>query len=403
MWRNRTWRRLAVRTLVLGTVVVLAPSVVPEAAVADDDLVQLDTVAPDQGFTPPTLITTRSGVTLAAWSRSGEPDRIVLKRAVGKAGSWTSPVITMGPLTTVSGVKLLDDPKAKRTFLVADGRGEDLAATLGTYVWASTNQGATWQGPTKVWDSFGSSYAALDGKGGLYLLVNQTGAQFAHVPADLTMQRFYENEWFDLGGRLGSRGYLDLASAGASSTLLLSFQSSQGPVFVHRGVTVGEAVEVRAFTKQFGPVPVAGDAKGAAVGAIRAWPGNGNRYRVYVRSINPATGSLGTIKQLSAKDEEVSTLTYQLQHLATPNAGATGRLLAVWVKDNGDLRWAKSLTTNPSGAWSTPITVKKAVHGKYSHFTSPSANQYWMVSLGYRVKGGANRPVVVATRVGVDH
>ncbi len=381
----------------------LVPAIGPGAAVADDGLVLLDQVAPDETFTNPSLITTWGGVTLTSWSRSGVPHRIVLKRAVGPKGSWKSVSIAMGDLTYVSGVKLLDDPKAKRTFLVADARGEDLGATLGTYVWVSANQGASWSGPTKVWDSFGSSYAALDGTGGLYLLVNQTGAQFAHVPADLTLQRFYENEWFDLGGRLGSRGYLDLTSAGTKRTLLFSFQTSAGPVYVHRGLASGDTAETKVFTHQFGPVPVAGDSKSAAVGAIRAWAGNGNRYRVYARSINPVTGALGQIRQLSANTEEVSTLTYRLQHLVLPNAGATGRFLAVWVKGNGDLRWAKSLTSNPSGAWSTPISVKKSSHGQYSSFASPSANQYWMVALGYRAKGGKSRPVVVATRIGVDH
>ena len=184
--------------------------------------------------------------------------------------------------------------------------------------------------------------------------------------------------------------------------MLFSFLKSDKTMWVHRGLTAGTSVEPKVFDNSFGPAPVAGDTRIAAVGAIRAYPGNGNRYRVYVRSMNPTTGALGAVKQISTTTEEASLLGFDLVHLVTPNQPATARFLAFWRTWSGELRYAKSLTTNPSGAWSAPITVKRATHGTYSSFTNPSGNQFWVTSNAYRRIGTQSYPVVIATRIAVD-
>jgi hypothetical protein len=340
-------------------------------------------------------------VTLSAWGRDGTPDRVEVRRAVGRTGGWTRPSVPIGSLTQISSVQLLDDPKAKRTLLVANAHGANLGTTLGTYVWVSKNQGATWSGPTKVWDSFGEALAARDGTGGLYIVVNLTGAQVAHVPASLTLQKWPKSA-VDLTSRLGSRGFHDLATAGKSRTLFFAFEDAGTGLWVHRGTTPGSARDVKAFGSHSGPTPIAGDGINAAIGAIRSYPANGNRNRVYVRAINPTTGALGPIKQISSTSEYVTTNGFDLVNIVGTNGAATGRYIAVWSTYGGDLRWSKSMTSNPAGAWSTPITVKKNRQGSYAYFGYPSANQVWMVSMALRTIGAKTYEVMVASRIGTD-
>jgi len=371
------------------------------SASAGDKLVEVDRVPAGvtRSLSVPDVITTWGGVTLATWSRPGKnQDTIQVRRAVGETGSLTRVRVGMGQLTTINHVSLLDDPQAKRTFLIANGSGADFAATLGTYVWVSTNQGSSWSRPKKVWDSFGSADAALDGDGGFYLLVNLTGAQIIHVEAPLALHEF--PSWTDLGGRLGSRGNLDMASAGKHSKLLLAFEDADDGMWVHRGVTPGTAPETRVFRDHSGPTPVAGDTHGAAVGATRAK--QGSVAAIYVRAFGVKNGRLGPAKRVSSRKEDVQGLGFDMVPRVEPNKKSTGRLLAFWRNWDGQLRFAGSRTGKPGGRWSKPITIQQAKHGRYSEFTWPSGNQYWVVATALRKVKGQFRAVMVATRTSKD-
>lgn len=403
MWKKgRPGISAIVRALVVVVLATLAPALSPGTAAADDGLIELDRAAIGRYMSPPSTITTWGGVTLVAWANRGATDLIRLRRAVGATGSFTAIPISMGGITQINRMTLLDDPKAKRTLLIANAQGRDQATTLGTYVWVSNSQGAAWSAPKKVWDYFGTADAALDGSGGLYLLTDLVGARVTHVPASLALQQVHRHDWVDLKGRLSSRGYTDMVSAGSTRTMLLTFQDSTGGMWVHRGLVAGTGAEVKVFDHRVGPTPVAGGTLNAAVGAVRNVPGN-KTYRAYVRGINPTTGALGAVKQISSTTEGVSPNGFDLVHLVLPNSGTTGRFLAVWQTYSGELRYAKSMTTNPAGTWSTPITVKKATHGSYSYFANPSANQWWMVSTGLRTINGKYYSVVIATRIATDH
>jgi len=183
---------------------------------------------------------------------------------------------------------------------------------------------------------------------------------------------------------------------------LFAFEDSGTGLWVHRGVTPGSSRDVKAFGSHSGPTPIAGDTINAAIGAIRAYPANGNKNRVYVRAMNPTTGQLGLIKQISSSSEEVTTVGFDLASIVGTNGAATGRYIAVWSTHNGDLRWSKSMTSNPAGSWSAPITVKKARQGSYASFGYPSANQVWMVSKAVRFIGSTTYEVMVTTRIGTD-
>ncbi len=330
-----------------------------------------------QSFGAPAVLTTAAGTSLLSYYvQAPSTARVLQVQRQSGAGAWGPVALAQGGLDTFGIPALVEDPATGRVLLTVSANASgDLAGTLGTYLWWSTDQGATWTGPIKVWNSFGVGDAAPDGAGGFYSTSGLTDAQIIHVPAGYAMVST-PNGQIRLTDKLGSRGALGLATAGAAHTPIFGFYNGDA-IFAHRGATYDPALDTQVFGNgSVGSIlGVAGDATGAALmtSHIAGYGASGTSV-LWVRSLDPATGGVGPEQRLSGGQAYF----FQLRSLPTPGAFA-----AVW-RDNDDsnLYVARS-SGGADGSWSTSQVIRDT-SDSVSYYSYLDVSNNWAVGLGNR-------------------
>ncbi|SEB74836.1 hypothetical protein SAMN04489844_0978 [Nocardioides exalbidus] len=330
-----------------------------------------------QSFGGPAALTTAAGTSLLGYYRQGPgvARTLELQRQVG-TGKWAPVALAQGGLDTFGVPSLVEDPATGRVLLTASANASgDLPGTLGTYLWWSSDQGVTWSGPTKVWNSFGVGDAAPDGDGGFWTTVGETDALIAHVPADYSMQ-VTPSGAIRLTDKLGSRGATGLVTAGPARTPVLGFFTTAG-IYAHRGATYDTMLDTQVFgAGSLGSLlGVAGDTTGAALATSHtpAYAASGTTA-LWVRGLDPATGALGAEHRLSTGQA----LFFQLRSL--PGAGG---LAAIW-RDNGDSDlYVARASGGADGTWTTSRVIDDAADA-VSYYSHLDVSDGWAVGLGNR-------------------
>jgi hypothetical protein len=379
---------------VMLAVVVLSALVPAAPSGAGSPLVLVGRAGGDYSIDSLSAVTTSTGVTLVTWLEYFDsPNRLVLRRQEGTERFERIP-LDVGGLDVFNSVSVVEDVGAGRILLVAAAsQAGDLGGTLGLYVWTSQDQGRSWSGPTKVWDSFGTAaQIALDGAGGFWAVSGLTWVEVVHVPADFS-QQFYPDDAIRLSEVISSRGYLGLATTGPDRTLLFPYQRAVG-AGMHVSAAVGPEHDINIFRRGAVVLATAGDARQATVLSIHP-----NRYvtgataRLYARQVRPADGdtvSLGAERVLSRRTEDV--VDFAVSAIPGRNGAASGRFLAVWRTFDADLRLVRS---NRDGTWSAPQDVVSFPRGQYSNPSALGVTSRWTFVQAY---DGAFEEVVVATR-----
>lgn len=356
-------------------------------------------VAPD-GYSlgDPSVLMTRSGAVLIAWNEYlSDPNAIEMTRKK-PGGSFAAVTVPQAGLVSFGDAYLTEDTINDRILLTAEAHGATLD-DLGLYVWTSTNNGATWSQPVRVWDSFASGQIAMDRQGGFWAITDQTWAVVAHVPSTLDMQH-WPDDHVVLSDRFASRGAIDLATTGSSGRLLFAWGDGANEAWVHVGSAAGQADDARLMTGLYadGAVKLAGDRFGAVLGGIRqvATP-SGNTRRLFASGIVALKDSTDLFRPVlvSSKREDVVdfAVTCTISHKGKP----TGLFAMAWLNSDGRLRTAHS-TSRGNPTWSKPRTVLTFPTQGYSFPSDPDmANGGWIGMHAYG-KTGRESEIVLRSR-----
>lgn len=342
-----------------------------------------------QSFGAPAVLTTAAGTSLLSYYvQAPNTSRVLQLQRQSGAGAWSPVALAQGALDTFGTPALVEDPATGRVLLTVSANASgDLAGTLGTYLWWSADQGATWTGPIKVWNYFGVGDAAPDGAGGFYSTSGQTDAQIIHVPAGYAMVTSPTGQ-IKLTDKLGSRGALGLATAGVAHTPIFGFYNGAA-IFAHRGATYDPGLDTQVFGNgSLGTIlGVAGDATGAALATSHiASYGTSGTSVLWLRSMDPATGGLGPEHRLSSGQA----FFFQLRALPT-----SGAFVAVW-RDNDDANlYVARSTGGADGRWSTSQVIGDTADS-VSYYAYLDVSDHWAVGLGNRDSDSAG--VVWAAR-----
>src|SRR3954451_10332978 len=213
---------LPVVLAVAGVVAATGPSQATSPRTSLPNQVKvLAVAAPGQTLDDPVVLSTPHD-RVAAWTvQSTVAGELVRRLEVRRydGADWKPAQWSDGGLDHVGAPSLVEDPSTGRLLLTSSAwSGADLDGTLGTYLWWSSDGGATFTGPVPVFDSFGVGDAAPDGAGGFWSTVGQAGATVVHVPASYDMQHVSTPDVISLTDRIGSRGAITLATGGAAYT-----------------------------------------------------------------------------------------------------------------------------------------------------------------------------------------
>ncbi len=342
----------------------------------------------------PQVLTTGSGATVVTWKQTSRDN---LQRSVGVAraaqGASTfrtrkaSMSIPGGTLTISDGPHLYRNGDTLR--MVADGsaNGGDLAATLGIYVWTSTDDGRTWSSPKRVYDSFGTSEIAPDGLGGFWAVTGLSDVIVSHVPASMALQSTERT----LSDRIGSRLWIELATAGPDHTLLAAFYSSDGHTYLHVGAAVGRAHDKAVFGELNGAADLAGDTKRGMMVAVHYLGYHDTKNNaVYARKISvdgSGNVTLGKPVRLSAKSDDVVPI-----DVSVARADKRGRFVATWLNQDGVLKLARSTR---SGGWKAPVTVVPLERRGFAYATDLGAGGRWLGVSATNSDGSKSKLVAV--------
>ncbi len=297
---------------------------------------------------------------------------VVLPTALG--GGWDLDTFAGG-----ANINLVQDPATHQVWLVGQARDDDAAAPpIGSYLWTSSDDGATWSGPRLVYDDFSySAELAPDGAGGFYMTTDEAfGTSQVHIPAGFATQD--QDDKYPLTPRSSNAPATQLAAVGPSFTPVHAFlaQGEPGwPIYVHPGAAGTDGTADRKAIDCGENFDIAGNTSGGLLAVDHA-PGcaaSGDRP-LYVRSVD-AAGNFGSEQQLSAAGATFFDVA------AVP--GRPSSFVTAWKEDSGTGVWFARSETGASGAWSKTHVLNLAASG-FSSTGNIAVSSRWVAGTSFR-------------------